>query len=249
MASDFIAEHRANLVSALTPEEAHFCQVLIMENLSKADAYRVAYKPVDVKTYLIGSRGYEIAKRPRCLDYMAFLQDEIHSEARLMTSEIQEKIRISGGDLLQELANIVVSDITDYLDWDDDGPNIHSSESLTPAQAKALQSIKFKTVEKISVLGQITRTTNVEFKLWNKLDAARQLTEIYSMSRRDPDEESAAKAPPPIPMNLDIQMEVIADGIQAAVRAGFEVLGLPAPEELIEVEPEAGSENGAQNGH
>ncbi len=53
-----------------------------------------------------------------------------------------------------------------------------------------------------------------------------------------------------IPMNLDIPIEVIADGIAAAVRAGFEVLGLPAPDELVEVDADGVKviENGAHDG-
>ena len=159
-----------------------------------------------------------------------------------MSSEIKERIRISGGDLLQELANIVTSDIRNYIDWDNDGPTVHSSESLTPAQAKAIQSIKFKTVERITGPLQmpiVTRTTEVEFKLWNKLDAARQLIELYSLQRTDPDEEGRARVEPPIPMNLQVEASVITDALIAAQRAGLQVV---VPKALS-------SPNGAVDGH
>ena len=223
-------------------EEQRFCELTVMEGLGKSEAYRTAYKPSNVLPKIINSRAYELAKRDKILDYIAFLHGEIQSEARLMASDIQEKVRISGGDVLQELAYIVTSDIRDYLDWDGDGPNIHSSTSLTTAQAKALQSIKFKTVEKISLTGQITRTTDMEFKLWNKLEASRQLIDLYNLAPKDPDEEGKAKAPPPIPMNLHIEVNVLSDALIAAQRSGMEVLGLASGAE----DPET---NGAGHGH
>lgn len=99
------------------------------------------------------------------------------------TQPLLDKYGASQDKIVQELASIGFSKITDFVD---DTWKVKKPSELTPQQAAAISQIKVKTEN--SENGGID--TTVEFKVWDKLKSLQELLALSGLKGKEEDKGS-----------------------------------------------------------
>ena len=211
--------------NGLTDKQEKFCQG-IASGLTGADAFRKAYATSNMKSTTIGSRASELKHKSKVASRIAQLL------GKAVDSHSLEADRV-----IQELITISFSRMTDYGRWDNDSFDLTSSEHLTDAQARAIESITYD--ETISPQGGVSRKIRV--KLWSKLDALEKLAKILRMY--------TGEVPPGIPdINIHAPGGVIVTvDVMKQVAQALKTAEILVPEDSIDVpyQVSEGQQNGA----
>ncbi len=123
----------------LTPKQAEFANQYMIDLNGKQAAIRAGYSPKTAEF-----QAARLLSKDKVKEYLTKLQ----SQARKQTE-------ITRGEVLGVLASILRSDVPDYFE----NGKIKEFDKLTPAQRKAIESVKIN-------------KSGVEFKLPSKIQAA-----------------------------------------------------------------------------
>lgn len=103
-------------------------------------------------------------------------------EVRAYMHAQQERIRIAAGlerdDLLQHLAMIIHTDMTQVARWDEDGVHIMPSDELPMHARRAIKKVKTRTTRRYFQNGDCEETTNTELELYSAPEAIELFAKI-----------------------------------------------------------------------
>ena len=114
----------------ITVKQENFCNKYI-ETGNASEAYRFAFSCAKMKDKTV----WEMASR---------LLNKVKVDARIkeLQLELKQKSDLSKDRILEELASILDSKITDYVDFDGRRIKFKAFDTLTEKQIKAIESIK-----------------------------------------------------------------------------------------------------------
>ena len=216
--------------NGLTAKREKYCQG-IASGLTGTDAYRKAFSAGRMKNTTIASRASALKKLPK-----------VASRIAQLLGKAVDATSLEGDRVIQELITLSFSRITDYGRWDNDSFDLTSSEHLTDAQARALESITYDEVTTTTGQGDKVRvevTRKFRFKLWNKLDALEKLAKILRMY--------TGEVPPGIP-DINVHVPIVISP-EAIVQAAMALKAAGVVVEDVPYQVSEGQQNGAAHGN
>ena len=137
-----------------------------------------------------------------------------------------QRLQMTGDEVLAELAHLARSDITEYVQWGEDGaPLFKPSRELTPAQAAAVRSIKFTTrTTRRGHNGDAEEDTEVtvDLKLHDKPGSLKMIGQRHKLFAESVEHSGPGGGPIPIDVrqDLDDRLDAFAGRIAAAIPPG-----------------------------
>ena len=144
---------------------------------------------------------------------------KIQSLVEQHQARLASRMDVEQDEVLRELTAIGMSNIEDYLTYDNAGVRFKSSTELSREQLAAVKAIKFRRVTRLSEEGDSISTDNIELVFHDKHRALETLTSVLGM-RKD--------TKPDNPGNNPLAVILLPIKLQAGAPVDFSGIELPA---------------------
>jgi phage terminase small subunit len=150
----------------LTKNRIAFCEFYVTDkNLNAKSAYRKAYPHCSDKTAETNG--------PRLLR-----NAQVKQHLKKLRADAMKRMKIKQDDILQELKTLGFSDISEFLEYNNNGVTLFDSKKV---DTRAVQSVRQFTKTRVTSLKDggkvVTTNTTVELKMHQKLQALFKLGE------------------------------------------------------------------------
>lgn len=151
-------KYQRRRLKELTERERNIAE-LVLSGVPQVRAYMRVYEIPPEKYNYASGHSTTLLKRPHVAAYI-----------NKRRNEYAEKYKIEQEKILQEVAQIGFSNISDYLTFDKDGVHLKNSEDLTPEQLSAISQISTSYTK--------AGDMNVNVKMYDKLEGLRMVGEF-----------------------------------------------------------------------
>lgn len=163
---------------ALTPKQARFVEEYIIDLNATQAAIRAGYGRKGARV-----QGSLLLANPN-------MQDAIQEAL----AERSRRLAITADNVLQEYARLAFSDISQIIDFSKDDFRLRKARRIGTDARRVISSIKVKrSLEKKPDADGFTEVEVVEFRLWPKVEALRDLAKHLGMLKEQGDELNLAE--------------------------------------------------------
>jgi phage terminase small subunit len=141
----------------LTPKQRLFCEYYIELRCNGTQAYKKVFNPKSEATAM--SNAYRLLKNKHVSAYVKKLQ-----------KEVIKKVEISREQIISEYVKLAFSNITDFIEFDDQKVKVKPSKELSPGKLSAISEV-------VKVAGK--NGNYVKLKLHDKKAALDSLSKIF----------------------------------------------------------------------
>lgn len=155
------------------PEDQQLVDAILRDPLTSAAEHLQAIKQRS------GTKGYKDLSSAGCQAWKRLQKPEVKAYMRIQQERIRVAANLEGNDLLQQIAGIMLTDMTQVAEWDDQGRvTVKASDELSRHARGAIKKLKTKTTTRHFENGDTEETTNTEIELYSRLEAIKLFAEV-----------------------------------------------------------------------